>query len=75
MRDYRPAAQLLKTNTAKAEGFRDGVQTVVDYLRREVGSHALTGYQLARDIEKSHLGADSGEMIARRGFIVSLRGM
>lgn len=75
MRDYRPQVRLAREKENHAKGFRDGVTACCDYLRQHVGGHAVAGFQLARDLEKAHIGAETGEQIQRKALLVSLKGL
>lgn len=75
MREYRPMAKMTRDKEIRSQGFKDGVTACCDHLRQKVGNYAATGFQLARDLEKAHIGAETGDAKQRREFLVSLRGM
>lgn len=80
MRSYRARSGPKKERASYQRGFDEGVTSgfsagmtaCLRYLRDEVGHRALTGYQVARDVEDSVTNTESAEVLARRAFLKSL---
>ena len=72
-RNYRKTIKPLKEREAKAEGYKEGVEACIRFLRQFIGDRAFTGHHSANLMRKAVSGP-SGDIETRNRVILSLGG-
>jgi hypothetical protein len=71
-RGYRKTVKPMNEREARDEGFRAGVEACVKVIRERGADKALTGYQMARLLERV-TGQEPYEVTARRALVKNLQ--
>ncbi len=72
-RDYRKVKKPVKEREARAEGYAEGVEACIRFLRQFIGDRAFTGHHAAHLMRKAVAGP-SGDVEMRNRVILSLGG-
>lgn len=73
MREYRTRSDNKRDRAAFRRGSEERLQSCVKYLREVVAGRCLSGFEIAKLLEKHTLGDSAPELIARRRLIDSMR--